>query len=435
MARVQIGREAQDFLRRMGVVLADPLRLTIVTELFLREMSPTLFFEEFGGGSVPRVARHFDVLLKHGWLRWVRSATGGRRRGGVESFYRAPKLAVFDTETWAELPYSIRAEFSSTIFEQFAERVTHAMRGGAFDAREDRHFTWTAILLDEIGWKRVSAAVDALFESLSEEQEDAKLRVHKSAMDALSEPLSEDQEDAKLRVHRAPEKPFLATVSLALFESPRGEIEGDDKRIGASLPESGACPHPFSRRISRVFADPVCLQIVTELTLRPMSPTRFHKQFGGGSKSSIYRRFSLLKELGWLVKVREHSGGKLRGATEVFFRATGPVVFDNDSWSDLPNSLKATFSWTIFEQFAEQFKKATEAGTLDARVDRHLSWSLLLLDELGWRNVISDLDALFEFIFEEQAAADQRIAASGEKRIRVTVGLGGFESPRNTKAH
>jgi hypothetical protein len=409
VARVQIGFESREsFLRRMAVVLADPLRLKIVTELFLREMSPTLFFDEFGGGSVTRVARHFEVLVKHGWLRFIRSETGGKRRGGVEGFYRARELAVFDNETWAALPYSVRVEFSSTIFDQFAERVTEAMRAGTFDARDDRHFTWSAVLLDETGWARVTAAVDALFESLSEEQEDAKLRVHKSG-----------------------EKPFLATVSLAAFESPRPKAIGENEQIAVSLPERTVCLHPFSRRISRVISDPVCLRIVTELNLQAMSPTGFHKKFGGSSKTGIYRRFALLTELGWLTKVDEKTGGARRGAKESFFRATGPVVFDNSNWADLSDSLKTTFSWTIFEQFSNEFKRAMDAGTLDARVERHLSWSLLLLDEFGWENVIAALDALFAFVGEEQAAARERMVGSREEKIRVTVGLGGFESPKD----
>lgn len=410
MARVRSGSKSQaSYLQRLAVVLADPLRLKIVTELYLREMSPTLFFEEFGGGSVPRVTRHFEALTKAGWLRFIRSATGGKRFGGVEGFYRARELAVIDNETWAELPYSIRVEFSSTIFNQFAERVIEAMRAGTLDARPDRHFTWTPVLLDQVGWERVIAALDALFESLFEEQEDAKLRVFNSA-----------------------EKPFLATISLGGFESPGQEFEGDADWVDHGLAESTACPVPFSRRISRVFADPVCLMIVTELNLRAMSATEFHREFGGASRSGIHRRFKLLTELGWLRKIQEKKGGRRRGATEQFFRATGPAVFDNDNWSDLPDSIKATYSWRIFEQLSEQFKGAMEAGTVDARLDRHLSWSLFLLDQLGWENVIAALDALFALIFEEQMLAEHRVADSGEKRVRMTVALAGFESPRDS---
>jgi hypothetical protein len=410
VARVRIGSESQAaYLQRLAVVLADPLRLKIATELFLREMSPTLFFEEFGGGSVSRVARHFEALVKAGWLRYVRSATGGKRFGGVEGFYRARELAVFDNEAWAGLPYSVRAEISSMIFDQLADRVVEAIQAGTFDSRPNRHFTWTPVLLDPAGWKRVIAALDSLLESLFEEQEDTRLRVANSG-----------------------EEPFLATISLAGFEIPGPDGEGEADRADASLVERDACPVPFSRRISRVFADPVCLRIVAELNTREMSASGFHRELGGASRSGIHRRFKLLTELGWLTKVRDETGGRRRGATERFFRATGPLIIDNESWSEVPDSIKASYSWSTFERLSELFKEAMEAGTVDARPDRHLSWSLLLLDRRGWQNAIEALDSLFALIFEEQTAAKHRVAKSGERRIRTLVALAGFESPKDS---
>lgn len=409
MTQSRVGFEVQaPLLRRLAVVFADPLRLKIVTELYMRPMSPTLFYEEFGGGSVPRVYRHFNVLVKHGWLRHIKSETGGKRYGGVEGFYRAPELAIFDNETWAELPYSMRVEFSATIFHQFGERVIDAMQAGTFDARSDRHFTWTALLLDRNGWSRVTAALNALFDSIFEEQADAKLRTYDSG-----------------------EKPILTTVGLGGFESPRSDAEEDMQWVGANLAQNVDCPFPFTQRVSKVFADPVCLKIVAELNLRAMSPTQFYREFGGASKSGIHYRFHLLTELGWLRKIQQKSGGTRRGAREQFFRATGPAVFDTASWSAVPNSAKATYSWTIFEQMSEQFSNAMKAGAIDARLDRHLSWSLLLLDQRGWENVIAELDALFAFVLKEQDAAKLRVADTGEKVIRMTVALAGFESPKD----
>ncbi len=407
--RGRVGFEAQaPRLQRLAVVFADPLRLKIVIELYLRPMSPTIFFEEFGGGSVPRVYRHFEVLVRHGWLRHVKSETGGKRYGGVEGFYRAPELAIFDNKTWAEVPYSMRVEFSATIFSQFTERVIASMQAGVFDSRSDRHFTWTAILLDQLGWDRVTAALNALFEALFEEQQDAKLRTFDSG-----------------------EKPILTTVGLGGFESPRSGAEEDMQWVGANLAKNVGCPVPFTQRVSKVFADPVCLKIVAELNLRAMSPTQFYREFGGASRSGIHYRFHLLVELGWLRKVQQKAGGTRRGARERFFRATGPVVFDNASWSEVPDSAKATYSWTIFEQLSEQFSEAMKAGSVDARLDRHLSWSLLLLDQRGWENVTAELDALFAFVLEEQDAAKLRVADNGEKLIRMTVAIAGFESPKD----
>jgi hypothetical protein len=379
-------------------------------------MSPSQFYEEFGGGSVSRVDDQFKILRDHGWLRFIRQESGGTRHGGHEHFYRATELAIFDHETWSLLPYSIKVAFSWTIFEQLAERVKEALQADTFDARPDRHFTWTPLVLDQLGWERVIAAVDALFESLFEEQADAKLRIAKSG-----------------------EKPILATVALAGFESPTCLQGSNGQRNELSqaqpvfeLAGGIRSPVPFGRRLAKVFADPLCLEIVTELNLREMSAPQFCEELGGASLSSIRYRFKMLAKIGWLKKVGEKKRAKRRGRAEHFYRATGPAIFDNPGWSDVPDSIKTAYSWTIFEQLSDQVEKAVKAGTFDARSDRHLSWSLLLLDQLGWEQVIAAVDALFASVFEEQDSAKLRIAESGEKPIRATVALAAFESPKDS---
>ena len=319
MARVKI-KSQSSFLTRLAVVFADPIRLKIVSELFMREMSPTQFYDTFGGGSLSQVARHFKRLAEQDWLRLVREASGGRRRGAVEHFYRAPELAIFDLETWALLPDSLRSEFSWRIFEQFAERVKEALEADTFDARSDRHFTWTPLVLDEQGRERVIAAVNTLFTSLFEEQNDARLRIAKSG-----------------------ETPMQATVGLTAFDSPNRRRN----RSGLLLPTVDVVESddslPFAVRVAKVFADPLNLKIVTELNLREMSPTRFVDECGGAPLASVDHRFKMLAEIGWLTKVGKKSGGRRRGATEHFYRATGPAIFDSKSWSKVEDSIRVTF--------------------------------------------------------------------------------------------
>jgi DNA-binding transcriptional ArsR family regulator len=406
-------RVRQAYLRRLAVVFADPLRLRIVTELYMRSMSATQFFEQFGGGSASRVNRHFKKLAEHGWLRLVDRETGGPRRGGTEHFYRATELAIFDLETWSELPQSIRASFSLTAFKQLAEQIEHAIAGATFDARPDRHLTWTPTLLDRAGWEHLVDSIDSLFESLFEEQADAKLRIAKSA-----------------------EEPMLATVALVAFESPRDSAAGDPvEGMGVRLPSAEPArgsdlAMSFPVRVSKVFSDALCLRIVAELNMRTMSPSEFHGEFGGASLRSIAGRFKTLTNFGWLKKVDEKSGGERRGATEHFYRATGPAIFDTRTWTDVPTSVKATYSWRTFEHLCEQVRSAMGAGTFDANPERHLSWSHLLLDQLGWEQVVAAVDSLFESLFEMTSAAERRINESGEEPIQATVALAVFESPK-----
>lgn len=190
---------------------------------------------------------------------------------------------------------------------------------------------------------------------------------------------------------------------------------------------------PLTLRLSKVFADPLRMKILAECNMREMSPKLFYEEFGGGSLSRVSRAFDVLVEYDWLFQTRTETGGKRRGAVEHFYRATEPAVFDGDTWPDIPDSMKALVSWRIFETLMREVKGAMEAGTLDAREDRHLSWTPLRLDQEGWERVIARVNALFYFIFEEQEEAKVRVAESGEEPIPMIVSLAAFESPKDTE--
>ncbi len=407
MARVKVNAKSQlEYLRRLSVVWAFPLRLKIVTELYLREMSPKQFFEEFGGGSISRVDKHFKKLAEHGWLRYVRSeGPGGGRRGAEEHFYRATELAVFDGETWTLVPYSMRVAISWTTFKQLAERIRHALGAKTLTARTGSHLGWMTIALDRRGWERVIAAVNELFESIFEEQDDAKLRIRHSGEQAVP-----------------------ATVGLAVFESP--SARGDKPTMPGLVRVSEECPVPFTLRVSKAIADELCLKIVEEANLREISVPLFHAELGGDTLAGIRRRFKMAERVGWLKRVGNKTGGRRRGATEHFYKATGPAIFDEEDWAKLPPSIEPPASWTTFIQLGEKVKDSIVAGTFEARLDDHFSWSLLRLDQQGWEKVTAAIDVLLALIFEEWEAAEARIANSDEAAIATTVALAAFESPR-----
>lgn len=398
-----------EYLRRLSVVFAFDLRIKIVTELYLREMSPKQFYEEFGGGSLPRVARHFRKLADHGWLEFIRSETGGNRRGATEHFYRAPDLAVIDNETWALIPYSMRVAMSWRTFKILAERVRDALRAKTLDARADSHLSWTTMVVDQLGWERILAAIDTLFESIFTQQEEAKLRISQTG-----------------------ETPMVATLALAAFESPQ-QTGSDAAYFRPRLVEVPKDPPvPFPLRVSKVFADELSLKIVTEANLREISVPLFHAEFGGDSIKGIRRRFKTLENIGWLELVNQKTGGRRRSAVERFYRATGPAIFDHESWAEVPDSVKPTYSWTVFKLLADLVKEAIQAGTFEARLDSHLSWSVLRLDQQGWETVAAATDALLALILEEKGGAEDRITTSGAEAFTMTTALLAFESPKES---
>jgi len=408
-ARLDIGVTPRARLRRLSVVFAVELRLKIVAELYRREMSPPQFFEEFGGGSISRVNQNFERLVETGWLRYVRSeGPGGKRHGAVEHFYRSTEPAFFDAQTWALVPYSMRVASSLNLFNQIALRLRQVLEASNVDGGRKRDLSYTAVLLDQVGWERVIEAVNAQFLRIFEEQEASRTRVTDSGEELIQ-----------------------ADVLMIGFESP---MQGSRNEPGLVESDQDLMIH-FPARLAPFLGDDLCSEILSELSRREMSATQFHREHGGDSLSAVHRRFKRLKTAGWLKGVNAKTGGQRRGATEQFYRATRPAI-NSDVWTNPPDTLRGTRSWKTFERFSKKVQEAMSAGTFDARTDRYVALSFLSLDQRGWTNVVAGIEELSAILMEEQVRAKVRIAKSGEKPIRMTVALGAFESPGDSsKAH
>jgi len=393
-------------LRRLSVVFEVEIRLKIVTELYKRPMSPKQFYEEFGGGSISRVAKNFKKLEEHGWLRYLYGkGPGGRRRGGIEGFYRAPELAFFDAETWALVPYSIRVACSWNILGQIAPRLRGAMERSAVEDRPGRDLSCKQITLDQIGWKHVIKAVDAQFISQFDQQA-----------------------DAQVRAACADSKVFGVDVFLVAFESPQ---EAPESLTDANLVESPKEPLvPFAERLSPVLADDLCREIVLTLNRRKMSVTQFHREIKPRVPiGRIRRRFKRLEEIGWIKKVDGATEGQRHGAREQFYRATRPAIVDRCDWGNPPGALQGTKRWRTFELFSRRIKEALRAGSFDARLDRYFTWSMLSLDAPGFEKTVEGINALDVFIDDEQKRAMNRVKRSGEKPVTMTICMAALEAP------
>jgi hypothetical protein len=206
---------------------------------------------------------------------------------------------------------------------------------------------------------------------------------------------------------------------------------------GISVFELSSDPNsnlPFLLRMSKLFADPIRVRILSELTIRPMSPKQFYNEFGGGSLSRVARHFKVLSDYDWLVLVEEKSGGQRRGGVEHFYQAVEPAVFEEGNWADLPEALQEMVTWQLFATYAEQFKEAMIARTIDARPERHITWSPALLDLIGWKRILKKGMDFYGAIGEEQIAANERMAETGEKPIPVLIAISIFETPPKPKS-
>lgn len=386
--------------RRLSVVFSVELRLKIVTELYMRAMGATRFFREFGGGSPSRVSKNFRRLADEGWLRYVGEAPAANGNG-TEKLYRATELAFFDTDTWAQLPYTMRVASSWNIVNQIVPRLREAIVNS--NPAEHLGLTREVLWLDGIGWERVTEALTERFVALYEHQQ-----------------------DAQLRATQAGEQLLRADVFLIGFEVPRVEVG----LAGTGLPVIHREPLiSFNERLGRVLADEACFRIVSELNHREMTVLRFHREFhqelDNISVRSVARRFEMLEETKWLAVVGEVNR---RGRTEPIYRATTPAFEDLSSRSERNARDDQAPQLENFGRLCGEARDSMRAGIFDARADRHVAWCLLNLDRRAFEQVLSELSALQKSLKAEQTRAAKRLSRSGEEPIAMSVNLAAFQS-------
>ena len=178
----------------LAKALAHPLRLKILGVLSVREISPSQFARE-NAIEVSKAAYHFRALAKLGFAEVTETKPV---RGSTKHTYRSIRPVVFEDSISPEMPPEMRRVITESILQDYVGRIAQAIQKGTFDAREDRHFTWTPLVLDEIGWDESMSLLSTTFEQISDIKQKAGERLAKS--------------------EGAPR--ILATIGLAGFESP-----------------------------------------------------------------------------------------------------------------------------------------------------------------------------------------------------------------------
>lgn len=192
--KVKKGAEILD--PRLAKALANSLRVEILAVLSHRQISPVAYVREYGG-KLPSVAYHFKVLQNYECIELAETV---KRRGALEHIYRCSKRPLLGDADWKLLPLSVRGGISGAILRTLVERARHAIEEGTFDARDDRHFTWTPLAVDRKGWSETVSLLGSTLAGLEKIEARAGSRMAKSGEEAIG-----------------------VTVALAGFESPAND--------------------------------------------------------------------------------------------------------------------------------------------------------------------------------------------------------------------
>lgn len=167
--------------QRLVKALAHPLRVEILTILNERMASPNELSKELEEG-LSQVSYHVKVLKDFECIEMVKTEP---RRGAVEHYYRATERAFLTDRDWQNLPDSVKPGVSASVVELFMGEVAAALQHGTFDAREDRHLSWTPGVVDEQGWNESVDLVNETLERVIGIHADSAKRLAKSGEEGI----------------------------------------------------------------------------------------------------------------------------------------------------------------------------------------------------------------------------------------------------------
>jgi DNA-binding transcriptional ArsR family regulator len=185
------------------------------------------------------------------------------------------------------------------------------------------------------------------------------------------------------------------------------------------------------QRLVKALAHELRVEILTILNERMASPNELAKELDEGLSQVSYH-VKVLKDYDCITLVKTEPR---RGAVEHYYRATSRAFLTDRDWRELPDSVRPGLSADLFELILNDTATALETGKFDARLDRHMSWTPLVLDEKGWNDLVKLLDGTLEKVLKLQSDSSARLGKSGEKGVTASVAMLGFESEAEQRSH
>jgi len=185
----------------------------------------------------------------------------------------------------------------------------------------------------------------------------------------------------------------------------------------------------IDRRLIRVASDPVRLKMLSFLNDRSAGASELAVKLDI-DPSAAGRHLDAMHDAGLIEVVGEALN---RGAVEPRYRALVRALWDEKEWEALSREEQERLAAWIIGMIESDALAAIEQHTLSARKDSHVSRTVSLVDERGWRELTRIKQEALEGVFAVQAASAERLAEAGEEGIPVLSAMLCFELPPPAK--
>jgi DNA-binding transcriptional ArsR family regulator len=182
-------------------------------------------------------------------------------------------------------------------------------------------------------------------------------------------------------------------------------------------------------RLAKALAHPLRVQLLAALNEGVASPNELAKRLDEPLTNVSYH-VRMLHDLGCIELVETEPR---RGALEHYYRAVVRPFFGDRDWKRLPKNARGSISDAVLQLVWEDAAEAIKGGLFDEREDRHLSRSVLSVDERGWDDLHDLLAQTLDKAMQIQADSASRASKNGDEAFNVNLVMMTHPTPSSAK--
>ena len=160
-------------------------------------------------------------------------------------------------------------------------------------------------------------------------------------------------------------------------------------------------------RLVKGLAHPLRIHILRVLETRVASPSEIAEEIGAPLGNVSYH----VRFLARVGLIELTSTKPRRGAVEHYYRAVGRVSVTNQAWAQVPDVVKSGMIGASLDQTGRFVGAAASSGGFD-RSDAVVARRELILDERGFAQLASEVNALLERVKKIERESAQRLEAT-----------------------
>lgn len=182
-------------------------------------------------------------------------------------------------------------------------------------------------------------------------------------------------------------------------------------------------------RLAKALAHPLRVQLLAALNQGVASPNELAKKLDEPLTNVSYH-VRMLHDLGTIELVDTEPR---RGALEHYYRAVVRPFFADREWKKLPRNARGSISDAVLQLVWDDAAEAIKTGLFDERENRHLSRTVLAVDEEGWEELNELLVETLDRAMQIQADSAGRATKSDGETFSVNLVMMTHPTPGSAK--